>query len=241
MLAVQTDVYSAFDHFLAQQVVSAYDHQKPDAAALQDAVDTLRQWNGRMEKGKAAPMLVTLVFEQLRKLVAERASIGSGASYQSRSAPRMIEKLLRERPKDWFPNYDALLLRCLTGALEAGQKLQGSKASRWDYGQYRALRMINPIAGRLPFLGRYFDIGPVPMSGGPTTVLQYTGGLGPSLRMIIDLGDLEHSFANLATGESGQRLSSHYKDQWDAYYAGRSFPMPFAKVDAGEVLVVKPQ
>ena len=241
MLAVQTDVYSAFDHFLAQQVVSAYDHQKPDAAALQDAVDTLRQWNGRMEKGKAAPMLVTLVFEQLRKLVAERASIGSGASYQSRSAPRMIEKLLRERPKDWFPDYDALLLRCLTGALEAGQKLQGSKASRWDYGQYRALRMINPIAGRLPFLGRYFDIGPVPMSGGPTTVLQYTGGLGPSLRMIIDLGDLEHSFANLATGESGQRLSSHYKDQWDAYYAGRSLPMPFAKVDAGEVLVVKPQ
>ena len=59
--------------------------------------------------------------------------------------------------------------------------------------------------------------------------------------MIIDLGDLEHSFANLATGESGHWLSPHYKDQWDAYCAGRSFPMQYAKVDAKNVLVVKPR
>ena len=79
------------------------------------------------------------------------------------------------------------------------------------------------------------------MSGAPTTVAQYSGNLGPSLRVIVDLADLEHSFANLATGESGQRLSSHYRDQWEAYYAGRSFPMPYGKVDAKDVLVVKPQ
>jgi penicillin amidase len=186
-------------------------------------------------------MVVSLVFEQLRKLIAERAAFGSGNAYQSRTAPRAIERLLRERPQDWFPDYDALLLRCLTGALDAGRKVQGSKASRWDYGQYRALRIDSPVAGRLPLLGRYFNIGPASMSGAPTTVMQYTGVLGPSLHMIVDLGDLEHSFANLATGESGQRLSSHYKDQWDAFYAGRSFPMRFSRADAKDVLVVKPQ
>jgi acyl-homoserine lactone acylase PvdQ len=58
--------------------------------------------------------------------------------------------------------------------------------------------------------------------------------------MIVDLGDLEHSFANLAVGESAHRLSPHYKDQWDAYTAGRSFPMNFEKVDAKQVLVIKP-
>jgi penicillin G amidase len=247
MLRVETDVYSAFDHFLAKQVVAAFDAQKPapanlpGAANLSDAVETLRRWNGRMEKGQAAPMVTVLVYEQLRKLVADRAAVGSGNTYQSRTAPRAIETLLRERPPDWFPDYNALLLRCLTGALEAGRKVQGSKASRWDYGQYRALRIVSPIAGRLPLIGRYFDIGPVSMSGAPTTVMQYSGNLGPSLRMIVDLGDLEHSFANLATGESGQRLSSHYEDQWDAYYAGRSFPMRYGKVDAKYVLVVKPQ
>ena len=66
--------------------------------------------------------------------------------------------------------------------------------------------------------------------------------LAQRLREIIapETPRFRHSFANLATGESGQRLSSHYKDQWDAHYAGRSFPMPFSKVKAKDVLVVKP-
>ena len=251
MLAVEKDVYSAFDHFLARQVVTAFDAQKPDVQKtdarkpanlqMQEAVELLRAWNGQMEKGRAAPMLASLVYEQLRKRMAERAATGLGDAYQSFMAPSVVERLLRERPPDWFPDYNALLLRCLTGALEAGQKIQGSKTSRWDYGQYASLRIVNPVEGQLPLIGRYFNIGPVAMSGAPTTVKQYTRRLGPSLRMVVDLGDLEHSFANLATGESGQWLSSHYKDQWDAYYAGRSFPMQYGKVDSKNVLVVKPE
>ena len=241
MLAVETDVYSAFDHFVAQQVVAAFDAQKPANPQTREAVQVLRAWNGQMEKGQAAPMLAELVYEQIRKRIAERAATGFGNAYQSFMAPSVIESLLRERPADWFPDYNVFLLRCLTAALEAGQKIQGSKPSRWNYGQFASLQIVNPVEGRLPFVGAYFNIGPVAMSGAPTTVKQYTRRLGPSLRMVVDLGNLEHSFANLATGESGQPLSSHYKDQWEAYYAGRSFPMQYGKVDAKNVLVVKPR
>ena len=78
------------------------------------------------------------------------------------------------------------------------------------------------------------------MRGSPTTVAQYTGRLGPSMRIVVDLSNLDGSFANLTLGESGQRLSPHYKDQWDAYYNGRSFPMQFERVDAKQVLTVTP-
>ena len=78
------------------------------------------------------------------------------------------------------------------------------------------------------------------MRGSPWSVMQYNGRLGPSLRMTVDLAALDHSFINLATGESGQPLSSHYKDQWEAYYQGRTFPMQFGKVDAKQVLTVTP-
>ena len=241
MLSVQADVYSAFSHFLAQQVVSAWDKQKAaDRPQLAEAVETLRPWNGQMEKGLAAPMLATLVYEQFRRLVAEQAAAGLGSAYTNLMAPSVIEKLLRERPQGWFPDYDAALLRCLTGAIAEGQKAQGSKVTRWDYGQFQSLRIASPVAGALPVLGKYFNIGPVSMSGSPTTVKQYTRRLGPSLRMIVDLADLDGSLANLATGESGQRLSGHYKDQWDAYAAGRSFPMQFGKVE-GDVLRVMPR
>jgi len=243
MLAVETDVYSAFDSFLAQQVVAAYDAQKskPADPQMQEAAGVLRAWNSQMQRGTAAPMIAALVYDQIRKQIAERAATGTGDAYSSFMAPSVVEKLLRERPAGWFPDYDALLLRCLTGALQAGQKIQGSRVSRWDYGQYMSLEIVNPVEGRLPLIGRFFDIGPVSMSGSGTTVKQYTRRLGPSLRMIVDLGDLDHSFTNLATGESAQVLSPHYKDQWDAYYAGRSFPMQFGKLDAKDVLVVKPQ
>ncbi len=240
MLRVQTDVYSAFDRFLAQQIIAAFDRQKPDRPQAKEAVDILRKWNGQMETGLAAPMVTSLTYRHLLKLVLDRVAAGMADRYQSFMARSVIERLLRERPEGWFPDYDALLLRCLTGALEEGSKAHGSKVSLWDYGQFQRLQIESPVGSRLPVIGTYFTFGPVPMGGSPTSVKQYSRTLGPSLRMVVDLSDLEHSFANLATGESGHRLSPHYKDQWDAYLAGRSFPMQFGKIEAKDVLVIKP-
>ena len=67
-----------------------------------------------------------------------------------------------------------------------------------------------------------------------------SGSLGPSYRMVVDLGNLESSLANLTPGQSGHFLSPHYKDQFDAYYTGGSFPMQFQKVTAEDTLTFKP-
>jgi penicillin amidase len=241
MLEVQKDVYSSFSQFLAQQVVAAWDARKATNPALREAVDLLRSWNGQMEKGTAAPMVVTLIFQQFRKAVAERAAPGTGQTYEFGMSAAVLEKLLRERPAGWFPDYNATLMKCFADAVEEGSKIQGSKVSRWDYGQYNALKITQPVDGQLPVIGVYFNIGPVSMSGSSTTIKQTTRRMGPSMRMIVDLGDLEHSLQNITVGESGQRLSGHYKDQWDAYYSAASFPMQFGKVDAKNVLTVRPQ
>ncbi len=194
-----------------------------------------------MEKGTAAPMVASLAYERIRNAVAERASPGHSADYEtSYLAPEVVERLLRERPPDWFPDYDALLLKSLKEAVAEGEKLQGSKISRWDYGQYNQLKVENPVFGQLPLIGKYFDIGPASMSGSPTTVKQTTRRLGPSLRMIVDLSNLDRSLINITTGESGNALSRHYMDQWDAYYAGQSFPMQFDQVRTSDVLTVTP-
>ncbi len=157
-------------------------------------------------------------------------------------APAVVERLLRERPKDWFADWDQVLLQNLTDAVEEGQRLQGPDVTRWDYGRYNQLGLVNPIAGRLPFVGKYFNIGPEPMSGAGTTVQQVrlSPRVGPSMRMIVDFSDLDRSIQNLTLGESGQVLSRHYKDQWSAYMAGRSFPMQFRNIEAKEVLTFTP-
>ena len=97
------------------------------------------------------------------------------------------------------------------------------------------------MGSEVPLLGGYFNIGPVEMSGSSTTIKQTTERLGPSMRFVADLSDWDRSLNNITIGESGQILSRHYKDQWNAYYAGRSFPMQFNKVDAKQTLVVNPR
>jgi penicillin amidase len=240
MLSVQKDVYSGYLSFLAQQAVEAWDKHPNSSAQMRAAADLLRNWNGQTEKKSAAPLLATLLDAELRKAAAKAASPGAQDEYASRLAPVVIEKLLRERPAGWFKSYDDLLIDSLASAVSAGEKLQGSNIAAWDYGQTIELHLVHPVGGELPVIGRYFNIGPVPMSGSSSSIKQTAQRLGPSLRMVIDLSSLDQSQADIVTGESGHVLSKHYKDQWGAYYGGTSFPMQFDKIDAKDTLVVNP-
>ena len=247
MLAVQTDVYSAFSKFLAAQVVAAYDNRQAKNPGLDPAVALLRSWNGRMEKELAAPFLISLVYQHVRTSVAESASPGKGQLYEFKMGPAVVEKLLRERPDGWFRDYDTALLRALVDAVEEGKRMQGENVARWTYGAYLRIEIDQPVIheamNRVPVFGKFldvFEIGPVPMSGSTTTIKQTTRLLGPSMRMNADLGDWDRSLLNIQVGQSGQPLSSHYKDQWDDYYNGRSYPMQYRNVQAKSTLELRP-
>jgi penicillin amidase len=240
LLAVQKDVYSAFNKFLAGQIVAAYESRKAPNPAMDSAVSLLRQWNGQMEKDQAAPFLIGLAYRYIRSAAAESAAPASGPQYELAMAPLAVERLLRERPAGWFPDYEEMLRRALVDAVEEGRRLQGPDPRRWQYGSYLTIAINHPVIHQLPLVGKYFDIGPVPMSGAGSTVKQTTRNLAPSMRMNADLGDWDRSLLNITTGQSGQILSGHYKDQWDAYYNARSFPMQFGKVEAKSRLEFAP-
>lgn len=239
-LAVQKDVYSGFSRYLAQAVATAFD-RRGGPADLADAVALLRAWNGQMDKGRPEPLITSLVFQHFRKAIAEVASPGKGPIYETQMASAVIENLLRTRPTGWFGDYDAALLRSFSDAVEEGRRMQGRDVKKWIYGRYLELTIEHPIGHHLPVVAKYFDVGPVWMSGSSTSVKQTTRRLGPSMRMNADLGDWDRSLMNLPIGESGHVLSRHYKDQWDAYYNGTSFPMEFRKIDAKSVLEFVPQ
>ena len=78
------------------------------------------------------------------------------------------------------------------------------------------------------------------MSGSGTSVKQTTRQLAPSMRMNADLGNWERSLLNIQIGQSGQIFSGHYKDQWEHYYNGMSYPMQFGSVQATSMLRFEP-
>lgn len=245
MSSVQTDVYSALGRFLAREIAAAYGRRGGSYPDLAPSVDLLRKWNGQMLAGRAEPMVMTLAYEHLRKAFAERASPGKGLAYGPQIAPAVVEQLLCEEPKDWFPDYDQFLLSNLRDAIEEGRRMQGRDVAKWDYGRYTSLFLGNPVIGQLPLVGKYFNVGPVALNGSPDAVNQITrvgaGLLGPSMRMAIDLAKWDASLLNLTLGESGQVLSPHYKDQWEAYRAGRGLPAQFNKIEAKATLTFLPE
>jgi penicillin amidase len=243
MLTVQKDVYSSFFQYLAQAIVEAYGRHKAqhtDLAQAGNAIELLRGWKGQMDKDAAAPLIATLAYERLKVLVAQSASPAMGAMYKYQMAPAVVETLLRTRPAGWFTDWDDAILRAFTQGLEDGRRNQGRDPGHWTYGNYEPLLLANPVGRHLPLVAGLFNIGPVAMSGSPTTVKQYNRDLGPSMRLDADLADWEHSLLEGTTGQSGQVLSRHYKDQWEHYYAAQSFPMQYRKVEAKDVLTLAP-
>lgn len=266
MLAVQKDVYSAYDSFLARQVIAAAARHPASDSDVRSAIAVLDRWNGQMDKDESAPMMTELLDQGLARSLIISAALSpppspdpkpstsaakAGAHYRLAGStgfpdivprPQVIETLLTRRPSGWVASddWDAWLMQNFDAAVTRGRALQGRPVSKWRWGRMHAWNIAHPVGKELPLVNGFFDIGPVEMSGSGTTVKQTTLSLGPSERMVVDLGNLGKSVQNLVTGESGFVASPHYKDQWLAYYSGKSFPMQFDHIEANDVLRVKP-
>jgi penicillin G amidase len=266
MLAVQKDVYSAYDLFLSRQVIAACARRRDNDSDVRTAITVLEGWNGQMGKDEAAPMITQLLDDELRQSLVLLVSASSpdppapqprtsadksSGHYKGMVAsipnivprPQIVENLLRQRPPGWVANndWDAWLMHNFDAALAEGRKRQGSRIAAWRWGHMHEWNLAHPVGKALPVVNSFFDISHIEMSGSGTTVKQTTLSLGPSERMVVDLGDLDKSVQNLVTGESGFVASGHYKDQWESYYAGKSFRMQFDHVEAKQVLRVTPR
>ncbi len=51
----------------------------------------------------------------------------------------------------------------------------------------------------------------------------------PPNAITADLSDFDQSTLNTVTGQSGNLLSPYYMDQWQAWYEGTTFPLPFSQ------------
>ena len=99
---------------------------------------------------------------------------------------------------------------------------------KWRWGQVMETTFVHPIGGRLPVLKKLFSLGPFEQAGTSYTVKQTTLTLGPSMRMVVDFGDLNAATLTLTTGESGHPLSRHYRDQFPNWLTGEGTPLSFA-------------
>jgi penicillin amidase len=244
MLRIQTDIVTLEDKWLAEQLLRAGLQKQPQGPDAQYALSLLSHWDGEARMDSAA----TLVCEVTRKALLQRIlrpKLGGDLSvYHWGMSTIFLENVLANNWTRWLPPGDSSFADTLMESLEEGVKqipsLVGSRShDSWKWGNTILLTFYHPLGQGLPLLGRLLDVGAFPQAGTATTVKATTARHGPSMRMVVDLSNLDHSVQNITLGESGQVFSPYYKDQFEAWHTGRSFPMSFSDAAVEQATVHK--
>jgi penicillin amidase len=258
MLALQTDVASSYDLFLAQCFVDSIDHNKNASERVRNAAEILRQWNGQVEADSSAAAIVAKSTRELIRMILE-PKLGSAPEiiapftaptgwqmYQWAMRNAWLEDTLSKQNRAWLPanytSFEDLLVAALEKAISA--KGAPNDLSNWKSGDLAELDLKHPLFGRIPFFERWAGPGRAPQAGNVNTVKQVRNDFGPSERLTVDFANLDATTLNITTGESGNILSPYFLDHWPAWYQGTSFQLPFSasavEADKAHVLELNP-
>ncbi|HZP22143.1 MAG TPA: penicillin acylase family protein [Terriglobales bacterium] len=230
MLSMQMDVVSTFDRFCAERFVYAVDHTAKASARARTAADLMRKWDGTMDKDSAAPTIAMFSRKKLEELLLRPKLGDQWRDYQWFMSSVWLENVLQNQPSRWLPpgysDYDQLLTAAVEGAISNAGATR--PLTLWKWGRVHQVDIKHPFWSHFPVLKRTAGTGKVPMSGDEETVMQEAPPLGPSERLTVDFANLDGSTLDIVNGESGDIFDPHFNDQWDAYYHGHTFSLPFS-------------
>ncbi|QCB94473.1 penicillin acylase family protein [Cellulomonas shaoxiangyii] len=254
MADLQTDQHNPYADVLVPALLEV-DLEEPFVAEGQDL---LRRWDRVASADSAAAAYLAAVWADLLELTfADDLPDGHAASGDSRWL-EVVRTILAEPTSPWWDDRstpglvegrDEILSRALTDARYSLTATLGSRTEDWAWGKLHVAAPEHPVLGGegIPGVVRSFVNPPAQRVGGGSSVVDATGWdaasgsfavtSAPSMRMVVDLGDLDSSTWVNLTGTSGHPASPHYDDQLPAWARGEQFAWPFsdAAVEADAV------
>jgi len=130
---------------------------------------------------------------------------------------------------------DEIFAEAFEMAVKEMEKEQGKDPANWNWGELHTATFRNATLGNsgIALIENLFNRGPYPTAGGEsivnatgwTTTESYEVDWLPSMRMIVDLGDMRNSLTVHTTGESGHAGHQHYTDMVDMWRNIEYYPM----------------
>jgi penicillin G amidase len=204
-------------------------------------------WDGSNSAGSAGAAYFNATWRNLLRLTfsdelpEDRRAEGGDRWFE------VVRRLLREPDSEWWDDVDTDEVEgrddILAAALDAGwAQLRddlGDDQAEWRWGELHTLEVRNQsfgVSGIGP-VEWLFNRGPLELAGSEDAVLAtgwdassgYEVNWIPSMRMVVDLADLDASrWVNL-TGASGHAFHGHYFDQAELWAQGRTTPMRWSR------------
>ncbi len=218
-------------------------------AFTREAQQLLRGWDYTQPPDSAAAAYYNAVWRNLLRLgFDDELGVDLAADGGDRWF-EVVSLLLKRKDDPWWDNKatpgavenrDEIVRQAMTSARIELTRSLGKDPTHWQWGRLHRLDLKHAVLGghTVPAPVRWLvNRGPWDLGGG-TSLVDATGWNAhdgyavdwvPSMRMVVDLGDLDQSrWVNL-TGASGHPMDAHYTDQTDAWAQGRTYPWPFSE------------
>jgi penicillin amidase len=249
MSQIQGDTYNAFAPVLVKFLLKADLKKDPFA---EDAKELLRTWNYTQPAGKSPSSAAAAYYNAIYSNVLRLTFNDELGDMKADGGSRWMQALtglLTRQGDGWWDNKltpgviegrDEILRQSMVAArLDLTTKL-GKAPVTWQWGRLHQLTLKHQILGgdsvSAP-VRAIFNRGPWQMPGGSSIVnangwdasVGYQVDWAPSMRMVVNLGDLDASRWVNQTGSSGHPYDAHYVDQADAWVKNETFPWPFSE------------
>jgi penicillin amidase len=155
----------------------------------------------------------------------------------------VLDSIAQQPDSPWWDNKntpatetrDQVFRQALSEAVDELSKRLGNDPQQWQWGKLHTLTFRNQSLGEsgVAPIEALLNRGPFQTSGG-ASIVNATGWDAsdpyqvltlPSMRMIVDLGDLQNSLSIHTTGQSGHAYSPHYIDMADLWRTIQYHPM----------------
>ncbi|MBU2446464.1 MAG: penicillin acylase family protein, partial [Bacteroidetes bacterium] len=137
----------------------------------------------------------------------------------------------------WFDNINTkqietkeeIIRKSLVDAITKLENEFGKEPKYWQWGKIHKVKFKHPFSGQSSIIDYLVDIGPFEIGGDQTTLLNtsykfsesYDNYLGPSMRQIVDLSNIDSSLIIITSGQSGHLTHENYSDQSRMWLKGK--------------------
>ncbi|GAA2473890.1 penicillin acylase family protein [Terrabacter carboxydivorans] len=248
MSQIQGDTRNTYAPALVERLLSV---QVDDFTA--QAQRLLRDWDGSQPNDKSRDAASAAYYNAVWKYLLQYTFDELPPDIAPDGGSRwmvVMEQLMKDPKNDWWDDKttpgltegrDEILKRALVEArLDLAREL-GKVPATWRWGRLHQVDLKHPVMGAdgVPgIIQNLFDRNDIELGGGNAIVNAYSWNAsapgydvtsGPSMRMIVDLGNLDASRWVNSTGQSGHAYDDHYSDQVDAWAANETFAWPFTQ------------
>ncbi len=198
---------------------------------LNEVRKTLQNWNYQLKMDQSPAALFEVFWKQLLKNTFHDDLPEAYWPYGSSRSVEMMRQIVQQPDSHYWDDHrtkeaetrDQVFAASFKDAVAELEKSSGTNPALWKWGRLHQTYFRNEtfgMSGIYP-IEALFNRGPFSTSGGSTTVnATYWDASGasfeveeiPSMRMIVDLSNLENSLSINSTGQSGHAFHPNYID-----------------------------